>query len=465
MFLDLFFVAIYFVIITFIVFKSRHKKDSSEVDFLLSGRKLTLPAFIATLVSTWYGGIFGVGEYTVLSGVSQWFVFGLPYYIFAILFAFFLAGKIRDSKITSIPEAIKTKYGQTASDLTSICVFLLVNPAPYLLAVATLLGFIFGVSDFVVLLAVIVGLFSAVYVSVGGLNSVVNTDKIQLILMYGGFALLLIFSIFKFGSIPEMFGNLDPIMLDPLGGQTIQYALVWFFIAMWTFVDPGFHQRTAAAKSAEVAKKGILYSVVAWAIFDFMTLITALYGVVYLSNLENPALVYPILSQEVLPPALNSLFLVGILATIMSTLDSYLFLSGQTLGRDFMQRFFPKVSTVKLVRIGVGVSLALAVALLYLFPSIISLWYVIGSICIPALIIPVIGIYIKSFEMDRIFVSIHIVFAFLVSLVWMLMGDIFTFTTFLGIEPFYPGMFTGILIFIFYKILNLKSKNDKKARS
>ena len=50
-------------------------------------------------------------------------------------------------------------------------------------------------------------------------------------------------------------------MLDPLGGNSLQYLLVWFFIASWTFIDPGFYQRCSAAKNPDTAKKGILFSI------------------------------------------------------------------------------------------------------------------------------------------------------------------------------------------------------------
>jgi len=38
-------------------------------------------------VATWYGGILGVGEYTWRYGVSNWLVFGVPYYLAAAGFA------------------------------------------------------------------------------------------------------------------------------------------------------------------------------------------------------------------------------------------------------------------------------------------------------------------------------------------------------------------------------------------
>ena len=44
-------------------------------------------------------------------------------------------------------------------------------------------------------------------------------------------------------------------MLDPLGGNSLQYLFVWFFIASWTFIDPGFYQRCSAAENPKLQKK------------------------------------------------------------------------------------------------------------------------------------------------------------------------------------------------------------------
>ena len=68
--------------------KSTKRRDTTN--YLLAGRKLSLPGFVVTLVSTWYGGIIGIGENTYLYGFQTWTIFGLPYYIFAIIFAFFV---------------------------------------------------------------------------------------------------------------------------------------------------------------------------------------------------------------------------------------------------------------------------------------------------------------------------------------------------------------------------------------
>ena len=71
----------------------RPKSDAAE--FLLAGRSLTVPVFVMTLVSTWYGGILGVGEFSYRYGISNWTVQGVPYYFFALIFALLLAKPIK----------------------------------------------------------------------------------------------------------------------------------------------------------------------------------------------------------------------------------------------------------------------------------------------------------------------------------------------------------------------------------
>ena len=61
---DLLIIIGYFTILVVIgFFRSNLKKNVSQNEYILHGRKLSLPGFVATLVSTWYGAILGIGEY------------------------------------------------------------------------------------------------------------------------------------------------------------------------------------------------------------------------------------------------------------------------------------------------------------------------------------------------------------------------------------------------------------------
>ena len=111
----------------------RSKSDESAGSFILGGRMLTLPAFVATLVSSWYGGILGVGEYNYLYGASTWLVFGVPYYIAALLFALFLARRARQAEVLTIPDRLDSVYGRPTAVAGSVILFLMTLPAAYIL--------------------------------------------------------------------------------------------------------------------------------------------------------------------------------------------------------------------------------------------------------------------------------------------------------------------------------------------
>lgn len=427
--------------------------EDDEEHFLLSGRKVTLPAFVATLVSTWYGGILGVGEFSYQFGISQWLILGMPYYIFSALFAIFLAGKIRLNKALSIPEAVAFRYGENAGRLSAIPIFILVSPAPYILMLGLLFQFITGGSGPFLFYAILVALFSVLYITVGGFGAVIRTDILQVVLMFGGFILLIFYAASHFGGFSELWNTLPETHRDPAGGHNLQYILVWFFIALWTFVDPSFHQRAAAAESPKTAQKGIFISILFWIGFDFLTAFSGLYGWAILGpDIRDPILVYPMMAETLLPMGLKGLFFVTLLATIMSTLDSYLFLSGQTLGRDFLSRFFPDTDRNRLTRISILIAAILGILLIALYPSVIDLWYVLGSVFIPGLLIPILGIYLPIFRLKRIYVFGSLIGATGLSLCWLILGTFYQTTepgyAFMNVEPFYPGLLLAVIIWL-----------------
>lgn len=445
-------VASYFLFLIWLSWKKGVGGESEE-DFLLHGRKVTLPAFVATLVSTWYGGILGVGEWSYQFGISQWLILGAPFYIFSALFAIFLAGKIRLNKALTIPEAMANKYSDGAGRLSALPIFILVSPAPYILMLGLLFQFLSGGEAPFLLYASLVALFSVLYITVGGFGAVIRTDILQVVLMFSGFIILLIYATAEFGGFTTLWNHVPEGHRDPTGGYSVQYILVWFFIALWTFVDPSFHQRAAAAESPKTARKGIFVSVGFWMAFDFLTAFAGLYAFAILgSGLEQPVLAYPVLADQILPIGLKGLFFVSLLATIMSTLDSYLFISGQTLGRDFLFKYFPGVKPNLLTRISILISALLGILLIIIYPSVIDLWYVIGSVFIPGLLIPVLGIYLKPFRLRNGFVFASIIGATAVSFAWLLLGtwlgDVEGEYAWMGVEPFYPGLAAAVILWI-----------------
>ena len=448
-YLDWFAIGGYFILLLGLGFyKSSKKEDDS--DFILAGRKLSLPGFIATLVATWYGGILGVGENTYHYGIQTWFIFAFPYYVFGLLFAIFLAPKIRNLPHRSIPDHFRKHFGHKAGIFSAVLILFLASPAPYILSFGILLQHTLGWNLLpAILFSTVVSL---IYIWYGGFRSVIRTDILQFIFMFTGFVFLLVFSWNYFGSPKTLLTELPERYFDPTGGNSIQYILVWFFIALWTFIDPGFYQRTAAAKSPETAQKGILISIGFWFVFDLLTISTGLYAVAILPN-QTAAMAYPELASHILPPFVYGIFLAGLFSTIMSTIDSNGLISAITFGRDILGRIQNKEDagddTTANIRKGLVVMAIIAVLLSLSIPSIVRLWYVIGSVIVPGLLFPFLLTFSKRKISSRKIIQVMGIPVIINSL-WLIWGNV-TGAYPLQIEPFYPGLITSILLIVMQK--------------
>nr|MBN2277612.1 sodium:solute symporter family protein [candidate division Zixibacteria bacterium] len=447
--IDYIIILAYLGALVFLGIVRRSDKNETAADFILGGRMLTLPAFIATLVSTWYGGILGIGEYSYNYGLSTWLVFGVPYYLAAILFALFIAKKARRSDILTIPDRLDNVYGRPTAVAGSIILFLMTLPGAYILMLAVLLKVLWG---WPLWQGAIAGtIFSLFYVHLGGFRSVVRTDLLQFLLMFLGFFILLAVLVGRYGGLGFVQNSVPTENLTWHGGNSPMYIAVWYVIALATLIEPSFYQRCYAARSEAVAKKGILISVIFWIVFDFMTTSCGLYARALLPDLADPAASYPALAVKVLPAGLLGIFALALLATIMSTVDSYSFLAASTFSRDIVWRIFrvPDEKMKYYTRIGLALSAVLAVTAALFFRSIVDIWHHFGSVGTPALLVPLFFAFNGRRRMPpktafiSVIVSGGLSLAWLISGFWGAEGEYW-----LGIQPIFPGLAVSILFYL-----------------
>jgi len=427
----------------------RHSFKQSAANYVLAGRTLTLPAFVGSLVSTWYGGILGVGEFSYRFGVSNWLVFGLPYYIGAFIFALIFAERARRTENYTIPDNLDRSYGRPTAIAGSIILFLMTLPASYVLMLAILFKFLFGWPLWIG--ALIGTIISIIFILLGGFRSVVRTDNLQFILMFSGFIIMFIILVSQYGGLDFIKKSVPATHLTWRGTNTAWYIAVWYFLALETLVEPLFFQHCHSTRDARIARSGILISIIFWCIFDFLTTSCGIYARAILPNLADPASSYTELAAKILPTGLLGLFTLALLSSVHSTLDAYFFLAATTFSRDIVWRIFkvPEDKIPFFTRLGLIISAIIAFLGALYFKSIIAIWHDFGSIGTPALLVPLFFAYYGKRKMKAGAAFLSVILAGGISLFWLLSRYLTPDGNYwLGIEPIFPGLIISILLYI-----------------
>ena len=153
------------------------------------------------------------------------------------------------------------------------------------------------------------------------------------------------------------------------------------------------------------------------------------------------------LGEAILPIGIYGLFLTGIFSVVMSTLDSDMFISGVTLGPDMLGRV-PAVSMLgepALTRIGMALVTVVSVAFAVFVPSVVDMYYTIGTLAVPGLLLPVLSSVGIVPRIPSKWVAAHLLAVPAVSIVWYLFGY-YSPGTLPHIEPFYPGCAASVLL-------------------
>lgn len=392
--LDVAIIALFALAILALGFSAR-LRDSSALQYLMAGRNLTLPVFVATLVSTWYGGILGMGESVSYFGAGTWVLMGLPYYVFALIYAFGLAGRVRGAEQISLPERLESRFGRGVALIGAILVFALAVPAAHVLMVGVLAQMLTGWSlGWSVAIGAALG---AALLAKGGLMADARMSLLAFVMMYVGFGAIVAYCLvnYPFGQTMAPFRG-QPLMAWD-GGTGLPFVISFFILGAWTLVDPGFHQRVASADSPTTGRKGVVVGVAFWFVFDLMTITTGLYALALLKTPPASALmVFPALGDQILPPGLKGVFLCGMIGTVLSAMVGYTLVGGATLGREIVCRLRHDASdaSVRLwTRVGLALAVGLAALLALQVESVVSLWYSWAGALIGALLLPVLLAY------------------------------------------------------------------------
>ncbi len=186
------------------------------------------------------------------------------------------------------------------------------------------------------------------YTTVGGFKAVAYSDFLQGVLMFGCLLTLPIVAIAAVGGWGAFVDGLraaDPDLLLPGGGlgftpAGIASAAGFVGIGLAFLGSPQLLTRFIAARDQRQIVQAGPVAVLCIIVFDIGAVFAGMAGRVLSPGLDDPETILPILSADLFPALFTGIFLVVVLAAIMSTVDSLLILASSAVVRDVVQKIF-----------------------------------------------------------------------------------------------------------------------------
>jgi sodium/proline symporter len=290
----------------------------------------------------------------------------------------------------TVPDYLEARFGDTAHVLRWLSLAIVVSMVTaYTAAQLTASGKAFasflGTSYAAgVLIGAAVVLY---YTTVGGFKAVAYSDLLQGLLMFGGLLVMPFVGFAAAGGWSATMAGLqatDPDLLRPMGSygislQGVISAASFVGIGLAFLGAPQLLTRFIAARSRRDILDGGLMAVVCIVVFDIGAVFSGLAGRALFPNLADPESVLPELASSLLPAVFTGVFLVIVLAAIMSTADSLLIMASATVVRDIVQRIYrPEMSQRRLSLYGKLTTVAIggAAILFALTEARLIFWFV-----------------------------------------------------------------------------------------
>ncbi|MDM5225031.1 sodium:solute symporter family protein [Cytobacillus sp. NJ13] len=371
-------VILYLILMALIGVYFGKKSVKNSDDFMVAGRSLPLFVVMGTLLATF------VGSGTVVGGASFIYqygpfaaIFNLSGGIVGAIILYFIASKIREIEIYTVPDLLERRFGKTALYISSvIIIFAFVGitayqftGGAYVLKLTTGIPLEIGA---IIMCALVIFLTVS-----GGLFSVAYTDALSAILIIVGFLFGVPFALNAVGGFEGLALSLPETNKTWNGGLSFP-QLLGFFLPLFLLVlgDQNMYQRFSAAKDPNVARKSTIGFFVGSVFVIGLTIILATTSIVLFPAIKPDTAILS-LAIDGVPLVIGLLILCSAVAFIITTATSYLLSASGNIVSDLIQRSSKrKLSESKLLgynRVIVVILGVLAYVLGQFFPSVLAI--------------------------------------------------------------------------------------------
>ncbi|WP_022836210.1 sodium:solute symporter [Salisaeta longa] len=412
--IDLSIIAGYFLIVFGIGYIIAKRTESGD-DLFLAGRSLAWGAigfslFASNISSTTLIGLAGDAYRTGIAVSNYEWMAGV---VLVFISIFFIPFFIR-SGLTTIPEYLEKRFDvRSRKYFSGLSIFtsIMIDTAGGIYAGALVLKVFFpellpgleGTTDFIAtcfLLALVAGLYTAA----GGLAAVVYTDVLQAVILIIGstFVAYETFAQFNFSweaataQLPE--GHLS--LIRPMDAEGVPWLGTLIGVPVLGFYYWGLNQyiiqRVLGAKDLDNARWGAMLGGALKILPLFIMVLPGAFALELYPNLSQPDQVFPTLVTDLLPVGVLGLVMAGLVAAIMSSIDSTLNSASTLITIDFIKPNRPELTPKQVGRIGRITTLVLMLVAAAWAPAILEfqgLWSYIQQM-LSYLVPPVVAVFL-----------------------------------------------------------------------
>ena len=258
-----------------------------------------------------------------------------------LLAAFIFIPLFLKEKVITVTQYIKLRLGKRIAllyTLANILIFSTITLGAALFWGAYAADLVFGdllsfISEDritrVTVFIVALGIFSAIYTYLGGLNAVVRTYIIQFCILLLGGIVVCITAINHLGGWEQLYVKTPEKMHlylpadHPKLPWIHMFGLFFLNINYWC-ANQTIMQRSLAAKSLRHAQIGMMVGGLMKYVMAIIVIIPgiALYGILGKEGLSEPDMAFPYLVENYLPIGATGIILCALFASLMSTVDS-----------------------------------------------------------------------------------------------------------------------------------------------
>ncbi|MGV8162310.1 MAG: sodium:solute symporter family protein [Candidatus Nanoarchaeia archaeon] len=376
-------IIIFAYLIGLFVFAILIGKSNTIESFLVGNRKFKTPFLIFTMLSTMVGmtALISASAAAYSSGISfgvMSIIIILLGYIMLLIFAKRIKNFGDKFKAHTIGDYLAHRFSRRTQMIASITIMVsyFIFFSGLLLGLSLILKVFGGVDLFWSLIFAVAGV--VIYTTISGIKSDFYTDVIHFFVMFITLVVILIpMIIFKVGGFSNLFSNLPAGYLNIYNfagpsffwmGMIFGFPLFLFCMEIW--------QRIFAGHSYKTVKNTLIGSALLTIPFVFLAMILGLVAVKTMPGLDPNSATFELI-KTYLSPGILGLAIAGIIAAILSTLNSTIMVISACATKDiYISNIDKSASPKKQLLVGrlitlfvgiVGISIAL------IFPNLVEL--------------------------------------------------------------------------------------------